>query len=86
MVVNSKTSQVARMEATADRTLRMEIVPLDLEEMESLSEKIGDLHDKFLILCEEVRTNTPPWRKTEFEQSSGIRRAPPKKDNSPAKS
>ena len=63
------------METTADRTVKHDVVPVELKDITELREKIEYLEGKFNFLFAHVQTKTPPWPKTQFEQSPGIRRA-----------
>lgn len=77
---------VHRMETTADRTLKHDIVPVDTKEIVKLTEAIEKMDLKLQDLFERVRVETPPWPRTEFERSTGIRRQrrPQSPNNSPS--
>ena len=69
------------MEATADRVVKLEFVPVDLTEIQLLEAEIFDLSASFDELYSRVLAETPPWSRTQFEQSEGIGRDHSKKEN-----
>jgi hypothetical protein len=73
-VVNINDRQLYRVETTADRKLRHEFVLIDLEDVEKLITSIGDAGDKLDLLFDRVIAETPPWPRTQYERSEGIRR------------
>jgi hypothetical protein len=88
IVMHMANKTVHRMETTADRTLKHDIVPVDIDEIKKLVKDIDEIEIKFEHLYDRVRADTPPWPSTEYEQSRGIRRErhPLPPSSSPAKS
>jgi hypothetical protein len=77
MVWNKQDGSIHRMETTADRTVRHEILPVEIKEIKALYQKIEHLGARFNFLYAYVQAKTPPWSRTMFEQSSGIQRERP---------
>jgi len=65
---------IHRMETTADRLLKHEILPVEIQELSDLHHKIEVLGGRFSYFYAHVQEKTPPWPRTQFEQSKGIRR------------
>jgi len=74
MVLDTTTNTVNRMETTADRTVKHEVIAVEIKDITTLIEKIEVVDAKFDDLYERARVDTPPWPRTQFEQSRGIRR------------
>jgi hypothetical protein len=74
MVIDSITKKVHRMEITADRTVKHEIIEVEISEIKGLATKIEHASAKFDELYERVLVETPSWPRTQYEQSEGIRR------------
>lgn len=74
IVLNQHDRQFYRVETTADRKLRHDFMAVDLPAVEKLASDIGDLSDRFDLLFDRVIAETPPWPRTQYEQSDGIRR------------
>jgi hypothetical protein len=77
MVHHRVDKTVYRIETTADRTLKHEIVPIEIDELDKLTEAIDQLRSSFLQVIGRIVDETPPWPRTEYEQSEGIRRDRP---------
>lgn len=72
MVLDDTTGTISRMETTADRAVKHEVIPITLEEIKKLYSKIDHLNTRFNFLYAHVRAKTPPWPRIQFEQSKGI--------------
>ena len=79
---------VHRMETTADRSLKHDIVPVNIKEITDLIKEIEEMDVAFEEMFDRIRADTPPWPSKEFEQSRGIRRErhPQSPSNFPSKS
>jgi hypothetical protein len=84
LVVNIDENQVYRIETTADRKLKHEFVPVDIGAVLKLSTKIDDVAVQFEDLFDRVLSETPPWPRTQFEQSGGIQRQRKDPNSSPS--
>jgi hypothetical protein len=73
MVLNVDDRKIYRMETTADRTITHEIIGCDTGEIDKLIEEIRRVEEKFDDLFDDVLAKTPPWPRTQYEQSKGIR-------------
>jgi hypothetical protein len=74
VVLNTHDRQLYRVETTADRKLRHDFMLVDLKVVEKLVTEIGALTDRFDSLFDQVLAETPPWPRTQYERSDGIRR------------
>jgi hypothetical protein len=85
MVLNKVDKSTHRMETTADRTIKHGLIPIRKDEIVDLTGKIDSLSARFYDLYSRVLAETPPWPRTQYERSKGIRRErrPPTPDNSP---
>jgi hypothetical protein len=84
MVFNEKDSSVHRMEATADRIVKHDLVPLEIGDIDKLHTQIGVLTVKFNGVYAQTLDETPPWPRTQYEASPGIRPSRPTKENAPS--
>jgi hypothetical protein len=82
LVRNNETGQMARVETTADKRLRHDIVLVEIRGIEKIRDDIGCLIDRLAELCARVAAELPPWPQTQFEQSAGILRQHIKNDDS----
>ncbi|MCA1437752.1 hypothetical protein I6F33_33035 [Bradyrhizobium sp. BRP20] len=74
VVLNELDGQLYRVEATADRHLKHDFMPIDLKLINKLVQDIDDAVDRFDLLFDRVIAETPPWPRTQYAQSHGIRR------------
>jgi hypothetical protein len=74
IMMRNDTGKLERLEATADRTLKYGFVPISAAEIAKVSDKILAAIDNFDRLYLETVAVTPPWPRTQFEQSAGIAR------------
>jgi hypothetical protein len=84
MVLNEEDNSVHRMEATADRIVKHDIVPVEIDHIKKLHTEIGDLTVRFANLYRLTLNETPPWPRTQFERSEGIRPRRSRPGNSPS--
>jgi hypothetical protein len=64
---------IVRMEMTADKHVRHGMVDLEVDELNALRDKITARMDELDRLWTRVLAEVPPWPRTQFEQSPGIR-------------
>ncbi|MBR1171275.1 hypothetical protein [Bradyrhizobium liaoningense] len=74
VVLNSQDRQLYRVETTADRRIRHDFIVIDLKAVEKLVVEIEQLTDRFDDLFDRVIVETPPWPRTQYRDSAGIRR------------
>jgi hypothetical protein len=74
LVFNTDDKNVYRIETTADRKLKHDFMPMDENDVTKLMTQIEGTADRFDDLFERVLAETPPWPRTQYEQSSGIHR------------
>ncbi len=74
VVLNEKDDKLYRVETTADRQLKHDFIPIELKAIGELIEKIDELLNRFDLLFDQVIAETPPWPRTQYEQSNGILR------------
>jgi hypothetical protein len=74
-----------RMETTADKKIKHHFVPLEINDITNLIDKIDALQKNLERLHAMILSETPPWHRTEYEQSGGIRRQRQEKESSRAK-
>jgi hypothetical protein len=74
VVLNEVDHQLYRVETTADRKLKHDFVLIDLKAVQKLVTQIADVTDRLDALFDRVIVETPPWPRTQYEQSDGIRR------------
>jgi len=70
--IDERTLEVKRVVVTADKTLRMAIENVTLEEMDLLFGKIQRLLLDFDDLYQRMVAELPSWPRTQYEQSRGI--------------
>jgi hypothetical protein len=66
--------KIIRVEITADKHIKHDFTPTEIKEIGVLSGKIRALRDDFDRLYSRIIAEMPPWPKTQYEQSPGIRR------------
>jgi hypothetical protein len=74
LALDTTDKTIRRMETTADRVVRHAMVPLEIDEIIQLTADIDVADAQFDDLFLRVLAETPPWPRTQFEQSQGIRR------------
>jgi hypothetical protein len=74
MAIDTKNNTIHRLEITADRTLKHEFIAVQIDEITKLTGRIRAAQDKFDQLFDRALAETPPWPRTQFEQSGGILR------------
>jgi hypothetical protein len=86
MVFNVEDQKVYRIETTADRKLKHDFVPLDMQAIADLTMRIDTASEELDSLLRRVVSETPAWPRTQYGQSPGIRREMRyiKLDNSPS--
>jgi hypothetical protein len=62
------------METTADRKVKHSIVPMEIPAVVVLTNKVAKLQKDIEALHTKILDETPPWPRTEYAQSQGIRR------------
>lgn len=82
MILDHEKKTISRLELTADKKLKHEAVPAETKAIEALIEKIEKLDARFDGLYSRVIAETPPWSRTQYERSRGIRRHLSKPDGS----
>lgn len=75
MVMDTTTKKLLRMETTADRKVRHGLIPVETKEIEELSLAIDQINNAFVALYERAVAEAPPWPRTQYAQSPGIRRS-----------
>lgn len=73
LMVDEDTGKMSRMEITADKHVKHDFVSVEVDDLNKLDDKITKLDDEFDALYERALAEIPPWPKTQFEQSDGIR-------------
>lgn len=84
LLLNYEKGTIARMEITADRNLKHQIVDAEVSELLKLDEKISVLTKDFDSLYDRALVELPSWTRTQFEQSPGIARHRTNQKNSGA--
>ncbi|UPT95166.1 hypothetical protein J4G48_0039020 [Bradyrhizobium barranii subsp. apii] len=74
VVLNSQDRQLYRVETAADRRIRHDFIVIDLKAVEKLVVEIEQLTDRFDNLFDRAIVETPPWPRTQYSGSAGIRR------------
>jgi hypothetical protein len=82
LVFNRADKSFHRLETTADRKIRHDILPAEITALDRLSGKISDLQKDIDGLHARIVTEIPPWPRTEYAQSPGIRRQRQERDSS----
>jgi hypothetical protein len=72
------------METTADRKVKHGVFLVDIADITKLTNEIADLQRELEFLHARIVTETPPWPRTEYAQSEGIRRARQATDSAPS--
>jgi hypothetical protein len=81
MVLNTADNSIHRMETTADRKVTHGAIPVEIKEIETLTNGIRSLDAKFDGLYLRILAETPPWPRTQFSQSRGIQRDRPGRES-----
>jgi hypothetical protein len=74
LVLNIHERKMYRMETTADRKLRHDFVPVEIEAVTKLTEQISSIDERFEKLFGRVIAESPPWPRSQYQQSWGIQR------------
>jgi hypothetical protein len=73
ILLDHETGQVKRMEITADKHVKQHFSDIEVKELSNFLKKIGALQGAFATLYERAQVELPPWPRTQYEQSEGIR-------------
>ena len=73
MALDRQKGQIRRLEATADKHVRYDFIDTEVEELTKLIEDINEVDDAFDDLYLRAVAELPPWPRTQFSQSDGIR-------------
>jgi hypothetical protein len=79
--VEENTGEVKRIHATMEGSFKFGFTPTDIKELQRLYNDIKGSLARFDQLRDEVFQSLPPWPRTQFEQSRGIQRYPPDRNN-----
>jgi hypothetical protein len=73
LVIDRDADQVKRVEITANRILRFEFINEEVEKINQLASEIMVATGRFADLYARAVDESPPWPRTQFSQSPGIR-------------
>jgi hypothetical protein len=79
--IDESTGEVKRIHATMEETFTYGFTPTRTEELRRLYDDIESAITRFQHLRNEIFRSLPPWPRTQFEQSRGIQRYPPNRNN-----
>ena len=84
IVLYTADKTVHRMETTADRIVKHELIPMEIPAVTKLVKEIEELDANFEGLYMRALAETPSWPRTQYERSHGIRRHRPAPEGSPS--
>jgi hypothetical protein len=74
--IEETTGEIKRIHVTMEGTFSFGFTPTSVEDLKRLYDDIQDGIKRFDILRDEVFASLPPWPRTQFERSRGIRSYP----------
>jgi hypothetical protein len=75
-VIDEESGEIKRIHVTMEGTFKFGFTPTSIEELKRLYDDIQDAIKRFDVLRAEVFASLPPWPRTQFERSRGIRSYP----------